>query len=85
MLGLSTAPDIVAARLGLPMPANDNREDYVRARLTEDSGGLTVTPFAVQDSSMLSTLAAANAFIIRAVRAPAAAAGESVRVLRLSR
>ena len=85
MLGLPTNPDVVAARLGAPMPANDNREDYVRARLIVGSEGLTATPFPVQDSSMLSTLAAADALIIRNPRAPAATAGEPVRVLRLPR
>jgi molybdopterin molybdotransferase len=85
MLGLPTTPDVVAARLGAPMPANDNREDYVRARLSVGSEGLTATPFPIQDSSMLSTLAAADALIIRDPQAPAAAAGEPVRVLRLPR
>ena len=59
-----------------PMPANDSRQDYVRARLDQDRGGRVATPFRVQDSSMLATLAAADALIVRPVRAPAAAAGE---------
>ena len=85
MLGLPTAPDIVTARLDAAMPANDSREDYVRGRLAHENGGLIATPFPLQDSSMLSTLAAADGLIIRPVGAPAAPAGESVRVLRLPR
>jgi len=85
MLGLSTVPDIVTAKLSAPMPANDSREDYVRARLAQDGDGLVATPFPLQDSSMLSTLAAADGLIIRTARAPAAPAGESIRVLRLPR
>jgi molybdopterin molybdotransferase len=85
MLGLPTSSDVVTARLAEPMPANDSREDYVRARLARDGDGLVATPFPLQDSSMLSTLAAADGLIIRTVRAPAAPAGENVRVLRLPR
>jgi len=85
MLGLPTTPDVITAKLGAPMPANDSREDYVRARLSVEGEGLTATPFPIQDSSMLSTLAAADALIIRSMRAPAAAAGEPVRILRLPR
>ena len=40
------------------------------------NGERIATPFAVQDSSMLATLAAADALIVRPIRAPAAAAGE---------
>jgi molybdopterin molybdotransferase len=46
------------------MPANGNREDYVRSVLEPESDdGSTlprVTPFGKQDSSMLATLARAN-------------------------
>jgi molybdopterin molybdotransferase len=85
MLGLPTAPDIATARLSAPMPENDGRQDYVRARLKRADTGLVATPFGMQDSSMLSTLAAADALIVRPIRAPAAAAGESVPVLLLRR
>jgi len=83
MLGLPTGPDMSTARLAAPMAANDSRQDFVRARLTGDRRQLDVTPFAVQDSSMLATLAAADALIVRPVRAPAAAAGDEVPVLML--
>jgi molybdopterin molybdotransferase len=72
-----------SARLGAPMKANDQREDYVRASLARDNDGWIVTPFPVQDSGMLRTLALADALIMRKPHAPAAAAGQTVQILRL--
>lgn len=71
------------ARLGTPMKANDQREDYVRARLAWDKDGWIVTPFPVQDSGMLRTLALADALIMRNPHAPAQGAGQIVPILRL--
>lgn len=85
MLGLPTAPDIVTAKLTTAMPANDSREDYVRARLSRSDGGYEVTPFGVQDSSMLSSLAAAGALIVRPPHAPATGARDAVPALLLRR
>ena len=76
-------PDYRDAALGSEMAANDLREDYVRATVTEKGGVLVATPFAVQDSSMLKTLADANALLIRKPFAPAAHAGDPCRVLML--
>jgi molybdopterin molybdotransferase len=83
MLGLAAPDEIATATLGSPMPANDGRQDYVRARLHSAEGHGVVTPFPLQDSSMLATLAAADALIIRPVLAPPAPAGTSVPVLLL--
>lgn len=83
LAGLPDAPPPVAARLGAAMKANDEREDYVRAGVEATAGGLVATPFAVQDSSMLSTLAAADGLIVRAPHAPAAMQGEPCSVLML--
>ena len=83
MLGLPTAAEIVTATLGAAMPENDGRQDYVRARLLRTETGLVATPFEVQDSSMLSTLAAADALIIRPAHAPATPAGGRVKALLL--
>jgi len=47
------------------------------------TGRLVATPFAVQDSSMLKTLAMSNALILRAPNAPAAEAGAPCRVMML--
>lgn len=68
--------------LAAPMPANDQREDYVRARLESAPDGRALArPFALQDSSMLSVLAEANGLIVRAPHAKAAKAGEMVPFL----
>ncbi len=83
-LGSLPAPEqTISARLGAEMPANDIREDYVRARLENTPEGWVATPFAVQDSSMLKTLADAGGLIIREPFAPPASAGATCRVLRL--
>jgi molybdopterin molybdotransferase len=81
--GRSSSPDLCDAVLGTAMAANDLRQDYVRTSATEQDGKLVATPFTVQDSSMLKTLAEANALIIRAPFAPAAPAGDACRVLML--
>lgn len=71
--------------LGRAMEANDRRQDYVRASLSRDTEGRTVvTPFPVQDSSMLATLARAEALLVRAPGAPAAETGASVDFVELS-
>lgn len=77
------APDLRPAELGQAMAQNDHRRDYVRASVALGPRGLIATPFPIQDSSMLGTLAAANALIIRAPDAPAAETGERCQVLML--
>ena len=74
------APATVPARLAGDLKENDGREDYMRARLAPD---LTVTPFPKQDSGMVSSLAIANALIVRPPHAPAAKAGDLVPVIQL--
>jgi molybdopterin molybdotransferase len=72
-------------RLGAAMPANDGREDYVRASLlTQDAGGWVAHPFPVQDSGMLSRLARADALVIRPPYAPALDIGAIVPAIRLA-
>ncbi|HEY1982285.1 MAG TPA: gephyrin-like molybdotransferase Glp [Xanthobacteraceae bacterium] len=72
-----------AALLGRDIAANDQREDYLRARLEERDGALIATPVTKQDSSLLANLAAAQALLIRAPFAPAAEAGAPCEILRL--
>jgi molybdopterin molybdotransferase len=81
LLGRPTAQDTGTALLAAPMPENDGREDYVRARLERTEEGLKATPFDVQDSSMLSVLVEADGLIIRPIGAPAAPIGAPVPVL----
>jgi molybdopterin molybdotransferase len=74
----------VQAKLEIPMRANDRRQDYVRSLIRFESDGIaTAMPFDVQDSSMLSVLAAANGLIVREPHAIAANAGDFVSVLML--
>ncbi|MDG4881494.1 gephyrin-like molybdotransferase Glp [Mesorhizobium sp. WSM4884] len=75
--------DIRTAQLASAMRANDLRQDYVRAVVREDAGQLIATPFSIQDSSMLRTLAEANGLIVREPFAPAAEAGDECSVLML--
>jgi molybdopterin molybdotransferase len=64
---------------------NDRRADFLRASLDTDSEGhITVRPFPVQDSSMLATLARADALVLRAPFAPALPAGAEVEAIMLS-
>lgn len=83
LAGRAFSPDIREAILAAPMKANDHRRDYVRAKAEVRNGILSVTPYATQDSSMLRTLADANALIIRAPNAPALEVGETCRVMML--
>lgn len=84
MLGMRTQTPLVSARLARAIGANDMRQDYLRARLAIRDGEYWVEAFAVQDSSMLSTLAAADALILRAPHASESGMGERVDVLPLA-
>lgn len=75
--------DIRDAVLGSAMKENDLREDYVRATTELVGGRLVASPFEVQDSSMLNTLARADALIIRPPFAPAAEPGAPCKVLKI--
>lgn len=85
---LGQAGDLVGtvpARLTVDLKMNDQREDYVRSTLSRGAdGSLTVTPHPVQDSSMLSVLAASSAFLVRPAHDPARKAGETVQVVDLA-
>lgn len=81
--GRPFSQDIRNARLGTALPENDRRQDYIRAVVNEDAGGLVATPFGIQDSSMLRTLADANGLIVRAPHSPVANAGDACSVLML--
>jgi molybdopterin molybdotransferase len=83
LAGRPYAADLREAVLATAMPANDLRQDYVRAAVSPGASGLVATPFGVQDSSMLKVLADADGLIIRPPHAPAAPAGTPVSVLML--
>jgi molybdopterin molybdotransferase len=70
--------------LGADLPENDERADYLRAKLSIGPDGReTATAFPAQDSSMLAPLAAADCLLIRAPFAPVARAGSLVFILKL--
>ncbi|RAS13586.1 gephyrin-like molybdotransferase Glp [Ensifer adhaerens] len=75
---------ITTARLASPLPGNDVRQDYVRARLTRDSDGTLVAhPFSRQDSSMMKVFAQSDCLIVRPPHATEAPAGTTCDILRL--
>lgn len=77
-------PPLEAAQLGTALPENDQRQDYLRARLELRSDGLPIaTAVSKQDSSLLGNLSAAQALIVRAPFAAAAAAGSPCFILKL--
>lgn len=72
------------AILGADIAANDHRQDYLRARLAlTDNGPPVATPVALQDSSLLGNLSAAQVLIVRPPHAPAATAGSPCIIFRL--
>jgi len=72
------------ALLGRDVPANDAREDYLRADIKERAdGALIATPVTHQDSSLIAYLAGAGALVIRPPFAAAASAGSPCEILRL--
>ena len=85
---LGQAGDIAAtvpAKLAVDVKDNDQREDYVRAKLARGTdGALTVEPHKVQDSSMLSVLAWGDALLVRPAHDPARKAGDIVQVIDLT-
>jgi molybdopterin molybdotransferase len=86
LLGLpGAAPATVPAIAGTALRANDRRADHLRATLSQgDSGALVATPFARQDSGMLSILTSADCLVLRAPNAPHIAAGAAIEVIPLS-
>ncbi len=90
VLALLGNPNAVAdisqpAILGCDVQSNDRRQDYLRSSAVFANNVLpVVTPFEMQDSSMLSTLAKADAFLIREPFAKAANAGDICRIIRLA-
>jgi molybdopterin molybdotransferase len=74
---------MATARLGVALPKNDRRQDYLRSRLSRATdGALEVFPFDVQDSSMMRLLAAADCLVVRPPHAPAIDAGADVPIVQ---
>jgi molybdopterin molybdotransferase len=72
------------ARLGHALRGNDQRQDFMRARLEPSSDGLPIaTAFDAQDSSLLRVFAQAQCLIVRPPLAPPAEAGALCHIIRL--
>jgi molybdopterin molybdotransferase len=84
--GAAPEARVVRARLTAPLPANGQREHWMRVRLGEDgAAGRTAAALSDQDSSLMTVFAEADALLRRPIGAPAAAAGDVVEVLPLDR
>jgi molybdopterin molybdotransferase len=84
LLGMPFRQRRETARLSGALRENDSRQDYIRAGLVLREGELWAEPFPVQDSSMQSALARADALVIRLPHAPAAKEGDVVEVIPLN-
>ncbi|MEM1343160.1 MAG: gephyrin-like molybdotransferase Glp [Pseudomonadota bacterium] len=83
-LGLPAQPRALAkARLAHDLPANGPREHYMRAVVRGVGREAEAEVFENQDSSLLATLSRANALIVRAPHAGAAAWGDVVPFMPL--
>lgn len=82
LASLPAVDRITTVEAATTLKANDQRQDYVRARLMRSaSGRLTAEPFGKQDSSMMKTFANADCLIIRPPHAPELAAGSPCPVM----
>ena len=69
--GSGPSPHLRPCRMTAPLNENDQRQDFLRARLEHGTDGrMTATAFSKQDSGMLSVLAEANGLIMRPPHAP---------------
>ena len=86
MAGGTPNDEFITARLAIPLAANDERQDYLRARLTNVGDDLPlITPFSRQDSSMISVLSRSDALIVRPPFDTACIAGDLVTALPIPR
>jgi molybdopterin molybdotransferase len=78
-------PATEPAVIGRALPANDFRQDYLRAKIERGADGrLVATALVRQDSSMVAYLAGADGLLIRQPHAPAAPAGDPCQVIRFT-
>jgi molybdopterin molybdotransferase len=84
MLGHETGTPLRRARLIGALPANDGRQDYLRASYEWREGLLWARPFPLQDSAMLKIFSEADALIVRPPHAPALSDGASIEILDLN-
>ncbi|MDE1991363.1 MAG: molybdopterin molybdotransferase MoeA [Rhizobiaceae bacterium] len=84
---LASLPQVgreIMAWAAVPLAANDQRQDYVRATLKKSTDGAWLAePFSKQDSSMMKVFSKSDCLIIRPPHAPELAAGSPCPVLLL--
>lgn len=83
MQGLTPSSDRRKARLAVDLPPEGNREHYLRATLEDGEDLPRIRPFTNQDSARLSTMAEADALLVRPAGDPGRSAGEIVGFLSL--
>jgi len=77
---------LLSASITTDLPENDLRQDYIRASMGHADYGVTsVRPAQLQDSSMMTTLVQADAFIVRPPFDPPITAGDIVSILPMPR
>lgn len=83
LIGRPLAADRKHAVLGTALEANGPRVHFMRATLTASSSSSlpVATPLSSQDSSSLSRLGLADAFVIRPIQAPEAQPGDRVEIM----
>jgi molybdopterin molybdotransferase len=83
MLGIvDSARGASTARLARDVPANGERQQYLRATLSRTPEcGLLATPFETQDSSLQRLLAIADCLVVRPPHALSARAGDRVAIV----
>lgn len=75
---------LAMARTATALPANDKRQDYLRARLSRDTdGSLLAESYGKQDSSMMKIFARSDCLIVRPPHAPELPVGAETAVLLL--
>ena len=84
MLGRTHVHDWREGVLGAELPPNDEREEFMRARVElTDAGHLEVHAFSRQDSSLVSRYAAADALLHRPAHAGVGHVGDNCRFIAL--
>lgn len=83
LLGTPREQEMLRATLAGELPANDARQDYLRAKLRSDKGGQMVEPLDRQDSSHLSAFARADCLIVRKPHALPVRTGDKVEIIML--
>ncbi|MEO9166909.1 MAG: gephyrin-like molybdotransferase Glp [Aestuariivirga sp.] len=82
MLGVTPSTTPTMARLGADIPANDQRQDYLRAILSiSEDGARIATPALKQDSSIQRVMQTATCLIVRDAFAQPAKTGSLVPIL----